>query len=185
MPRDWPTLSRSRLADCRVFTVDSVRRRAPHTGREHEVFVIDAADWVNVVALTPDERVVLVRQFRHGIAEATCEIPGGMVDPEDSDPLAAARRELLEETGHASETWETLGVVTPNPAIQSNRCHTFLARDARRVQDPRPSPGEDLSVELVTLDELHRRVGDGRIHHALVVAAVHHLGRHLAARAAD
>lgn len=178
MPRPWPTLRTRRLLDCRVFVVDEHRRRAPHSGREHDVYEIGCADWVNVVAKTDEGEVVLVRQFRHGIAETTWEIPGGMVDPEDTTPLDAARRELLEETGFAGEDWTQLGTVTPNPALQSNRCHTFLLRGARRVAEPRPSPGEDLKLELVSREQLDAMVADGRIHHALVVAAVHHLHVH-------
>jgi 8-oxo-dGTP pyrophosphatase MutT (NUDIX family) len=132
-------------------------------------------DWVNVIPLTPDHRVAFVRQFRHGVGADTLEVPGGQMDPGDATPLQAARRELLEESGFAGETWELLGWVHPNPAILVNRCHSFLVRDARPVSPIRNDHDERTEVELVPLEEVPRLILDGTITHALVLNAFHFL----------
>jgi 8-oxo-dGTP pyrophosphatase MutT (NUDIX family) len=168
--KPWRHLGTRRLAATPVFALDAHRRASQETGREAEFYVLDAGDWVNVVALTDDRRVVLVEQYRHGVERATLEIPGGMVDPGEG-PEAAARRELLEETGYAAERWAHIGTVDPNPAIQSNRCHTFLADGARRVAEPTPEGNEEIVVSLEPADRIPELVRSGRIGHALVVAA--------------
>ncbi len=130
---------------------------------------------MNVVALTEDGKAVLVKQFRQGTRETTLEIPGGAVDPGDRSPLAAARRELREETGYAARRWTRIGLVEPNPAFQTNACTTFLAEGCRRAGEPDPDEGEELDVVLVpasSLDSLARR---GVIRHALVIAAFYWL----------
>ena len=104
---------------------------------------------MNVVALTEDGKAVLVKQFRHGTRETTLEIPGGAVDPGDRSPLAAARRELREETGYVARRWTRIGLVQPNPAFQTNACTTFLAEMCRRAGEPDPDEGEELEVVLV------------------------------------
>lgn len=126
---------------------------------------------MNVVAVTGQGKVVLVRQFRHGTRASTLEIPGGAVDPGDRSPLAAAKRELREETGYVSRRWRRLGIVEPNPAIQSNRCWTFLADGAYPAGEADPDPGEELEVVLVPKTRLESLARRGVIRHALVIAA--------------
>jgi ADP-ribose pyrophosphatase len=113
----------------------------------------------------------MVRQRRHGIEAETLELPGGMVDPEDASPLEAARRELLEETGYRAATLEPLGKIAPNPAMQTNWTHSFLARDVELVGAPTLDGGEDIDVVLVPYREIPERVARGEITHALVVVA--------------
>jgi 8-oxo-dGTP pyrophosphatase MutT (NUDIX family) len=146
---------------------------SPVRGTEHAFFVLEGADWVNVVALTESGEMLFVRQWRHGTGEETLEIPGGCIDPDDASPLAAARRELREETGWVSDDWTELGWVSPNPAIQANRCFTFLARGCRKVGEPSPDGTEDLRVETHAESEVAALVREGRIRHALVLAAFH------------
>jgi len=149
--------------------------RSPRTHLPHPFYVLDCPDWVNVIALTDRHEVVLVRQFRAGTRSITLEIPGGGVEAHDASALVAARRELREETGHGARSWKRLGVVQPNPAIQPNRCTTFLARGCRRVGDIDPDAGEDLVVELVPLARIPRLIRRGEIMHSLVIAAFHFL----------
>jgi 8-oxo-dGTP pyrophosphatase MutT (NUDIX family) len=169
-PRPWTTIERERIQSCRVFEVERIRARSPRTGRSHDFFGIDASDWVNVIPLTPDGRVVMVRQFRHGAGLVTLETPGGMVDPGES-PEQAAARELLEETGYRAESLVPLGSVNPNPALFGNRLHAFFARDARRVTEIAGGETEETVVELLALPALRERVLEGEVDHALVVAA--------------
>ncbi len=165
------TLAREPLLDARVFRVERLRRRSARTGRDHEFFHIAAGSWVNVVALTREGHLVLVRQERHGVEAPTLEIPGGMVD-EGEDPAVAALRELAEETGYVGRVAEPLGWVHPNPALQSNRCYTFLVRDVV-AGPPHPDEGEDLEVSTVPLACARDLVRRGEITHALVVAALY------------
>ena len=172
-PEPWQRLRRGIPVDFRVFSVRRDRVRSPRTGRAHDVTVLEAPDWVNVVALTDRGRVVLVRQFRHGTEETTLEIPGGAVDASDRSPLAAAKRELREETGYAARRWTRIGVVDPNPAIQTNACTTYLAEEAYPAGDADPDAGEELEVVLVSPARLDALVRSGVIRHSLVIAALH------------
>jgi len=167
---DWEKAGGEEVSDFRVFRVRRFRARSPRTGGLRPFSVIDSGDWVNMIALTPGDEAVLVRQFRQGTREVTLEIPGGLVDPGE-DPAAAAARELREETGYAGGVPVHLGTVEPNPAIQSNRCHTYLIEGCRRAGEPRLDPGEDIEVILLPRSELAAAVADGRIRHALVLCA--------------
>lgn len=136
--------------------------------------MIEATDWVNVVALTPEENVIFVRQYRLGRGEVTLEIPGGMIDGAES-PAAAAERELREETGYQAARWTALGAIDPNPAIQTNRCHLFLAEGCRRTAEVHLDEREDIAVQELPLAEVPRMLADGSISHALVAVAFQRL----------
>ncbi len=163
------------VAETGIFTLRRRRGISPTRPDQSGEFVyLDSADWVNVIALTPDREVVLIEQFRHGTGEVTLEIPGGMVD-EGEEPLAAGIRELAEETGFGSGRFELIGAVTPNPAILNNRCHTVLVEDATLRGPCALDPHEEVGVRRVPLQDIARLMVEGHIHHALVIAAFHHL----------
>ena len=134
--------------------------------------IIDCPDWVNVIALTGEGQVVVIRQFRPGIWRPTLEIPGGMVDPGE-DPQAAALRELEEETGYRPARVRALGWVHPNPALQGNRCHSFLAEGCVKVHAGALDDGEQIEVDHLARHEVAARILSGEISHALVIAAFH------------
>jgi len=138
----------------------------------HPYYVLEAPDWVNIVAITPSDQLVLVRQYRHGIRGSSLEIPGGMVDPGDSGPGAAAVRELREETGYQGHVALPLLVVTSNPAILTNRTHSFVTLDAIPFSAPDPDEHEDVEVVLESLDRVPELIARGEIHHSLSVAAL-------------
>jgi ADP-ribose pyrophosphatase len=158
---------------CRIFSVRREHSRQLSTGRAHDFFVIDTPDWVTVVPVTADDDVVMVRQFRHGIGALTLEFPAGLVDPSDASSAVAAARELREETGCSAATFEVLGVVHPNPALQSNRCHIFLARDVLRAGPPQWDHTEEIAIETVPLRDVPRLVAAGAITNALTIVAFH------------
>ena len=170
-PRPWNLLRTRAERDFRIFTARTLDVTDPRTGTEYVRTVLQCPDWVNVVALTPDESVILVRQFRFGTWSNTLEIPGGMVDPHETDVQAAALRELEEETGFVPGAVELLGVSHPNPAIQTNRLHSYLARDCRKVHDGKQDGSEDIELVLVERRRIHELVRRGEISHSLVLAA--------------
>lgn len=169
----WRITESKLLVRTPVFSLRQDRkRRTSEDGRSHDFYVLDAVDWVNVVPVTETGEIVFIELYRHGIEAVSLEIPGGMIDPEDPDPAAAAAREMREETGYEAERLVPLGVVHPNPAIQANRCHTFLAENARLVGELRPDETEDIRVVLHPCLEVPRLLREGRITHALVVAGL-------------
>ena len=170
----WRTTGTKILATTPIFSLrQDLRERVSESGRRHDFYFLDAVDWVNVVPVTDSGEIVFIELYRHGIDAVSLEIPGGMIDPEDPDAAAAAAREMREETGYEAERLVPLGVVHPNPAIQGNRCHTFLAENARRMGDLRPDETEDIRVVLYPRLEVPRLLREGKITHALVVAGLY------------
>jgi 8-oxo-dGTP pyrophosphatase MutT (NUDIX family) len=143
----------------------------PRSGERFERLVLETPDWVNVVALTPERRVVLVSQYRFGTGALSLEIPGGVLDPGEAHE-AAARRELAEETGYTAPRWTYLGAVEPNPAFHTNLCHHWLAEDAVRTLAQELDSGEDISVSTLALDEVRELVRSGSLRHSLVITAL-------------
>ncbi|ACY46948.1 NUDIX hydrolase [Rhodothermus marinus] len=171
MPGPWKCLHREVLADYKVFRIWREQVQPPRAPRPYDFYLLEAIDWVNVIPITPDGKVVFVRQYRYGTREVSLEIPGGAVDPDDPSPLEAARRELREETGYEAERLVYLGAVAPNPAILTNRCHTFLAENVRPVGPQQLDDAEEIEVVLLDPAEIPERIRRGEINHALVVAA--------------
>ena len=166
----WRRSDARRIQRCGIFSLDRVSFTPPEGGEARPFYVLDLPDWINVIALTDAGLVPMVRQYRFGIEALTLEIPGGMCDKNEA-PLDAAKRELKEETGYESDDWTALGWVHPNPPLQNNRCHTFLARASKKTTEPQLDPNERIEQALVPFDEIAQRMMDGEITHALVIAA--------------
>jgi 8-oxo-dGTP pyrophosphatase MutT (NUDIX family) len=159
------------LAENWLLKLRQERFRSRHSGKTHDYFVIHLADAVHVVALTANDEVLLVRQFRAGSARDSLEIPGGLVDPGE-DPCMAGARELLEETGYAGDPPEFLGTLFSVPSLLTSRISTIVIRNVRRVAEPDPDHNEELVLERVPASEIPRLIREGRVDHALVVAGL-------------
>jgi len=171
-PPAWRVLEDEHLQHCKVFDVHKATMESPLTGEPHPFYRIESPPWVNIVALTEAEELVLVRQFRHGSRVVTLEIPGGLVDPGET-PKFAGGRELLEETGYRAGRLESLGSLNPNPALFANRVHMQVALDCVQEQEIQNTSTEHTMVELLPLTELPRVLREGGIDHALVIAALY------------
>jgi 8-oxo-dGTP pyrophosphatase MutT (NUDIX family) len=173
MPIDnWKHIERRELLKTRLFTLVNERSICPRNGKESDFFIFDFGDWVNVVALTDQRNLIMIRQFRHGNKRVELEVPGGLMDPTDANPIEAAKRELFEETGYVGEHAEIIGSVYPNPAIQNNLCHTVLILDAKKSKEPKLEDGEDIETFLVPETEMENLLRSGQIKHSLVLNAL-------------
>ena len=170
-PPPWTRFGSRHGEDLTIFRIRHDELENPRTGERMERVICETPAWVNVVALTDAQELVLVQQFRFGSGRNSTEIPGGMVDPGEEHG-AAGRRELLEETGYSSERWTYLGHVEPNPALQDNLCHHWLAEGVARTAEPALDPGEDIRSQTLPLDEVRRRIHASEITHSLTVTAL-------------
>jgi len=170
-PARWEKLSQTTSVKTRVLDLLSVRYRHPVRNVERDFVVIAAPDWCNIIALTPDGRLVLVRQFRYGTNEFSLEIPGGMIDPGEA-PIAAAVRELREETGYVGTGARIIGSVQPNPAIQNNRCYFVLIENATLSAPVGWDHDEEIAVQVASVDEVIGWARSGKITHGLVVCGL-------------
>lgn len=172
----WKPVDEAVTLETPVFRVLTRRMQSPDEQITDDFYILDAPDWVNVVALTKDGEFIFVNQYRFGTGALSLEVPGGVVDQGESHRTAAVR-ELLEETGYVSESWRQLGVLAPNPALNTNRCGIWLATDCSYLQNGGHDRSEFIRVELLGHRDMVKAMSDGTIHHALAVAA---LGMYLA-----
>lgn len=169
MPTDmqWKVLDSKYLFKENWFTVRSERCKTPEGKIVDPYYVFEFPDWVNALALTEEGNVLLVRQYRHALGETILEIPGGCVDATDANTEAAMRRELLEETGYAFDTVESLGEISPNPSTNTNITYMFLARGGRKVQEQNLDPNEEIEVLVCKPAEVINLLKQNRIRQSL------------------
>jgi ADP-ribose pyrophosphatase len=177
----WNRESSSVHADCRVYRILKERWSHPAALSEGEFFVMDVGDWAVAIALTPENKCVLVRQFRFGTESLSWELPAGVIDPGE-DPLTGAVRELYEESGYRGDTATLIGTTDPNPAIQRNRCYFVVIENASRIDSGAPGPHEFFDVREVSLQSLFEWARDGSITHGIVHAALFFLRDYLESR---
>jgi 8-oxo-dGTP pyrophosphatase MutT (NUDIX family) len=153
-PKPWKVLSREYLSRKLWYTVRVDRVELPTGAIIDEYWVNEYAPWVNVVAVTADDQVVLIRQYRHGLEQIHFELPAGTTDPGETSLEGAARRELLEETGYGGGRWTPLMTLSANPALQNNLTYTFLAEGVEPLDKPDLDVGEDLRTHLCPVDDV-------------------------------
>ena len=178
MIKNWEKVGTKFLIENKIFKLREDIVISPKKESEHPVWVIDTPNWVNIIPITEDNEVVLVKQHRFGTGKLTLEIPGGMVD-EEEDPKVAALRELSEETGYTSSEVIEIGKVEPNPALMSNHTYSYLALNASKTEDQKLDGMEDIEVLKKPIDEIPLLIEKGEIEHALVICAFYFYNQYL------
>lgn len=169
----WKILKSQILLQTGFFRLRSDECELPDGRVMPRYYVFEFPDWVNVVAITADGNMVLVRQHRHGAEEDFLEIPGGSTHPGGKeDPRLAGERELLEETGYSAKEWIYCGFQYPNPALQTNRLHTYIALDCAKTAEPELDPFEDLQTELMEVGQVFELLRKGEIKHSLIASSL-------------
>jgi ADP-ribose pyrophosphatase len=179
----WKILQSKILLTAGIFRLRSDTCELPDGRVMPNYYVFEFPDWVNVVPLTANGEVVLVKQHRHGAEQDFLEIPGGSTDRGgQEEPLLAAERELREETGYTSAEWIYCGSHYPNPSLQGNRMHTFVALGCRKTAEMELDPFEDLHVVHMALPEVTELWRNGGFSHSLISASLGLSFKTLAAR---
>lgn len=185
----WKVISTKNIYNTRYFKMRSDTCELPDGRVMPNYYVVEFPDWVQVVALTKNKEMVLVDQYRHAAGISCLEIPGGSMHPVEDmttskalptgkpagkveSPLLAAQRELREETGYISNNWSLLAHHYPNPALQSNAIHTFLAVDCEKVGEPTLDPYECLEVKLMPCRDVYTALDRGELKHSLIVSSL-------------
>jgi ADP-ribose pyrophosphatase len=163
--KPWPLIETHDGPDMGLFSVRVNRCRSPRTGREHDFYVIDFPNWVQVIPITPEDQVVMVNQYRHGCGRSFLELPGGLIDNKDLNPQETAARELLEETGYRAEEFSLLSKTFPQPAVLNHSGFTYVATGAERVAEPRLDAAEDIEVCLMDAKRIPEMIRRGEIDH--------------------
>jgi len=173
----WKVLSSRRLIDDRWMSLRADRCEGPRGVVLDPYYVQQPPDWVQVVAFDPDDRVLILRQYRHGAGVISTELPCGTLEPGER-PIDGMRRELLEETGCVASSLVLAGSLSPNPARYTNRVHTFVATGTLQVQAQHLDPTEEAEFTFMPLAEVLGLVDSGAFLQALHVAALFLALRH-------
>lgn len=169
----WKVLSSKILFSSGLFTMKSDECELPDGRIMPKYYVMDFPDWVNILPITKEGNVVLVKQYRHASKREHIEVPGGSMDPKiNESTLEGARREMLEETGYDSKNIVHVGSHYPNPALQSNQMHTFIAFESEEVQKQNLDEFEELEIYICTLERLKQHLNEGDIDHSIMVASI-------------
>jgi len=171
-PLDWATLDSTYLFRERHLTVRSDRCRMPDGRVVDPYYVLEFPAWASVVALTPDRRIVLIREYRHGLGRTLLGLPCGIVEAGET-PEMAARRELLEETGYTAGSLDRLCALTPNPATHNNLTYCYLATDAVLTGEQQLDRTEEIEVVTAPLVDMPDLIDRGEFFQALHISAVY------------
>ena len=166
----WTVLASEYIAHEPWFTVRKEKVQLPNGSIIPSYYVLEYPAWINVIAVTKEGKMVMERQYRHGLEVVSYELCAGVVDPTDATPLDAAKRELLEETGYGQGEWQQLMCLIVNPGTHTNLTYCFLAVGVEKVREPRLEPTEDIAVECLAPDAVRDLLEHDRILQALHVA---------------
>lgn len=165
----WDKLGHEYVLDSKWLKVRKDVVRLPNGVTLDDFFVLEYPTWVNVIAITEDGRFVMERQYRHGLQDIEYEICAGACEDAE-DPLIAAKRELLEETGYAGGEWSLYGISAPNPAAMTNLNYTYLAIGVKKVSVPHLELSEDIDISLMTFDEVRGLMDSDQITQGCMLA---------------
>lgn len=169
----WDTLETKELLKAGFFRLREDKCRLPDGRVMPAYYVMEFPDWVNIVPVTLDGKIVMVEQYRHASGRVHLEIPGGSMDPKlGEDPKRAALRELSEETGYVPDDIRLIGKHFPNPAMQNNAMWTYVGLGCRKLSAPNPDPYEDIRVVHLPVNEVFEKIQSGEINHSIVVASL-------------
>lgn len=167
----WKTIQVVNSIDLKIFTANFIKRENPKTHKSSDFVVLNSRNWVNIIPITIDNKIVMIKQYRQGIDEITLEIPGGLIDSNET-PASAAMRECIEETGfYSPEPLQYLGKVHPNPAFLNNTCFTFLWKNVEKKFQTKFDPNEDIEIALFDEKEIKDLIINGIITHSIVLNA--------------
>lgn len=167
--KPWKISQQERILTTPIFTIDS--HKASNHEKSGTFYKLNAPNWINVIALTENQEIVLIYQYRHGIDKVSLEIPGGAIDSNE-DPLEAAKRELKEETGYESANWIDLGKTSVNPAFMNNYTFLFLAKECKLTSKQELDLMEEIQVINVPKQDFIDKIVNEEIDHSLILAAV-------------
>lgn len=170
-PPNWSVEDSRLLHEFEMFSVRRERARNPEDGSVEAFHIAESPDGVIVLALTGDDEMILVEQYRHGVRRLTLELPAGIVD-EGEDPVAAGLRELREETGYEAARGEVIGEISLNPSWQAMRVHVVLVRDTGPQKAKDLDAGEDTRVRKLALPRVHDLVRRGDIKSGVTLSAL-------------
>ena len=166
----WKTLSSEYLFRRPWLTVRREQMLLPNGNRIPEYYILEYPDWVNTIAITKEGQFVLIRQYRPGLGRTAYELCAGVCEKEDASPLVSAQRELWEETGYGKGNWKEYMVVSANASTHTNLTYCFLATDVERIDRQHLETTEDLTVHLLSYEEVKQLLVDNEMMQALMVA---------------
>lgn len=168
----WHTVSKELVGDLKIFKHFDVIRKNPDGDKEGTFTVLESNNWVNVIPITPEGKIVCVKQYRHGTDSIVLELPGGMIE-ENEYPGSAAERECKEETGYiSSKPLEFLGETYPNPAFMTNRCYTFIWEGCELRYQQFLDTFEEIEIVEVSINEMKIMLDRGQIRHGVILNAL-------------
>ena len=174
MIKKWKKINSEIITENKIFKLWQYNCLSPKDGKEYPFLCLDTIDWVNIIPLTKENEVVMIKQYRHGNEEITLEIPGGMTDREDKSPQESAIRELVEETGYMGNEVIKLGECSPNPAIFNNLLHVYLVKDVEKKYAQNLENTEDIEIVKIHINKIPDLIKSGEINHALVITAFYY-----------
>jgi 8-oxo-dGTP pyrophosphatase MutT (NUDIX family) len=168
----WKTLSSEYLFNDLWFKVRRDKFESPEGKIIDPYYVYEFPEWVTAFALTEENKIVMVRQYRHAAGEVCIELPGGCVDDTDKDLETSIARELLEETGYIFSNYRYLGKISANPSTNNNWMHMFLAKGGKKISEQNLDKNEEILVEFYSLDELKQMIKDRKIIQSMHVTCI-------------